>query len=217
MKFFLKKYYKFFLAAFALGFIVPYGNPALFKADLTDNYYEKYSKDYSLEETIVAYHMLVNTSVNAMLGMLLDSSAAVPGYVAMPPSDDNCSETNVSTYCLAMKLNKELADFEQFASNKTTEHDINGGEYDASQPLEEALSSARTETSTLKEQMDIAADALDLTLAVYNQIQIVYPMHKELNDLLLNLTAYNENLAEIRKIVELYPSKFNGASTIQCK
>jgi hypothetical protein len=220
MKFFLKKYYKFFLAAFALGFIVPYsyGSSGLFKADaLTENYYAEYSEKYSLEEAIVMYHMLVNTSVNAMLGMLLDDNAAAPGYVAMPPSDEECSDTNVSTYCLAVRLNKELADFEEFAGQKSTELDISGGEYSSSQALEEALSSARTETNTLKDQMAIAADALDLTLAVYNQIQIVYPMHKELEDLIINLQDYNNNLAKIRGIVELYPSKFNGASTIQCK
>jgi hypothetical protein len=216
MKFF-KKYLKFFVLAFALGFLAPYAKPELFSADTinADNYYEtNYS---SLEDAIVAYHLKTNEITNQYLSMLMNEEAATYGYVEMPPSDENCTGDNVSTYCLAVALNKNLVDFEKYVASKKSALDMSDDTFSGGKTFDESVDNIYEQTITLDDQLAIAGDSLDLTLAVYNQIQIIFPVHKELTDLIKNMTAYRDNLAKVRSIIELYPGKFNGATTAQCK
>ena len=83
--------------------------------------------------------------------------------------------------------------------------------------ISEALDKATEQRTTFEDQEVLAEQALDLTLAIYNQVQVVYPVHTELSILISNLENYRSNLAKIRDVIEFYPSKFNGASTAQCK
>lgn len=221
MKLFLKKYLRFFVLAFAFGLFVPHINPALFKADLTDNPYQEISDNSTgedaLEKALVAYHINTNKIVNDTLALLFDATIDV-SEISMPPSGSNCEEENVSTYCLAVKLNDNLVQFEEFvASKKSVGFDSTSQEFTNIETLNDAIKVAGQESIVLEDQLAIANDALDLTLAVYNQIQIVYPLHKELRKMLDNLMTYRSNLADIRNLVELFPSKFNGATTTQCK
>gem|GEM_PF-1118103 len=215
MKTFLKKYFRFFVLAFVLGFFVEYVNPQLFKADLTgitDDYYE--TEFASLEDAIVGYHLKANEITNTYIELLLDEDSGEYGFVSFPPSDDGCDLSNLSTYCLAVALNENLTSFEKYLAGKTQEIEFDPEE---TLSLKTGATYAEAQNTTLEDQIAVASDGVDLTLAVYNQLQTVYPLHSELSDLFINMVDYKNNLTKIRGILELYPSKFNGATTAQCK
>lgn len=65
-------------------------------------------------------------------------------------------------------------------------------------------------------EIEVAGDALDKTLAAYNELQMAYPIHKENIKLIKNLEEYNKKLAEIRREIESFPGKFIDASTTKC-
>lgn len=219
MKTFLLQYGRFFLLAFFLGFLMPRLQGSALRADVT-----AYDSFESLDAMIVTYHEQANSITNKYIEKLL---ANPKPDVLYPSSTDGCREDNLSTYCLAYSLNEELVAFEQALLNrKDTLEDLGaqieeaGGEDGESTDvfsLEDALSQSIQQNFVIEEQIKAAEDALDLSLAVYNQIQVVYPLHKEMENLHKNLENFNEALALLRSTIDLYPSRFNGATTAQCK
>jgi len=213
------KFLKWFALAFVAGFLLPHSYGSLLSADVLESTYD----GSSLEDAIKQYHLDNNAKVDEFLGLLLDENFAQPDYVSYPPdlegsTEPDC-EDNVSTFCLAEALTANLEEFEKFLQKNQNNLDFGTAEDDSIEPitLEDAFSEASAQRITVDEQVKLAEETLDLTLALYNQIQLVYPVHKEMLDLIENLDDYRGNLAEIRNIIELYPSKFNGASTAQCK
>jgi predicted DNA-binding protein YlxM (UPF0122 family) len=117
-------------------------------------------------------------------------------------------------------LNQNLGEFEKYLVSHKSEY--NFSEYEGEDgssviSLEEAFEAASAQRSTVNDQIVSAENTLDLTLAIYNQVQIVYPVHAELVELIKNMEDYRTKLSKVRDILELYPSKFNGATTAQCK
>lgn len=214
------KYLKWFALAFVAGFLLPRSYGPLLSADVLKSKYD----GGTLEEVITQYHLDQNEIVNEnYLALLLDEDFAQSGYVAYPPNlegstEPNC-ENNVSTFCLAVALNANLEEFEKFLVNHQDSLDFSPDDDETTGPtsIQEAFNEASTQRTTVDEQIQLATETMDLTLAVYNQVQLVYPVHVEMLKLVENLDDYRGNLAEVRNIIELYPSKFNGASTAQCK
>lgn len=207
------------MLAFLGGFFLPasYGN-FLQASSLQDQ--ETPYDSMVLDEAILSYHTGVNATVNEYLEHLLDANAAEYGYVNYPPEDDLCTPNNFSTYCLAVRLNQELLGFEIYLEkNKDKVNDLLEDERkeEGVVSLEDALEAATAQRTAINDQILLARDALDLSLAVYDQVQIVYPVHVQMNALIRNMEEYRDQLAAVRRVVELYPSKFNGASTIQCQ
>lgn len=205
------------MLAFFAGLFLPQVSPNLLKADLSNNYYENNYE--SVEDGILAYHQWVNLTVNLYISLLMDEDFADFGYVELPPSDADCtSGKNVSTYCLAVILNDNLNDFNEYMvahkNDFSTSYDYSGPN---TYTWSAALDAAFMQQNTIENQMQMSEDALDLTLSVYNQIQLIYPVHKEFTDLIMNLEEYRDNLGDLRAIIDSYPSRFNGASTFQCK
>lgn len=214
MKTFFIQYGRWFVLAFVLGVLLPYANPEFFKADTTANAYA----DYKLEDALVAYHLNVNKITNTYLEMLLDPDAAKLGYVEYPSDDSLCDgRSNFSTYCLAFTLNAELTQFEENLSTRVDQFDLENGDFSEVTSLQGALQSATSQRELLQEQVSTAEDALDLNLAVYNQIQTVYPIHVELTKFIQNLEDYRNNLAALRDTLTPYPAKFNGLTSTDCK
>lgn len=219
------KWIKWFALAFVAGFLLPRSYGLLLSANSLDGIYDDYS---NLEEVIKAYHLNANGIVDYYLERLLDPNQAEYGYVSYPPDlpdedgapSPDCGETNVSTFCLAMALSDNLEEFEKYLQKHQNELDF-GTATDSDGntliTLEDALDMASSQRSTVDNQVQLAEETLDLTLAVYNQVQLVYPLHTEMMTLIENLDDYRSNLAEVRNLIEQYPSKFNGASTAQCK
>lgn len=219
------KVLKWFVLAFVAGFLLPRSYGPVLTADLLG--YQKTQYDgLELEEAIKAFHLANNEIVNSYLELLLDPDYASLGYVSYPPDLEDTTQPlcdadqkNVSTFCLAVVLNTNLEEFNKYLVKEQDKLDFTPEDEETAAPrsLDDALEAASSQRTIVDNQILLAEDTLDLTLAVYNQVQIVYPIHEEMLDLIRNLDDYRGNLAEIRNIIELYPSKFNGASTAQCK
>lgn len=214
MKIFFIQYGRWLLLAFVAGFILPRANPHFFAADSLANPYD----DYGLEDALVAYHLRVNEVTNTFLQMLMDPDAEKLGYVSYPSDASACDDnTNFSTYCLAVVLNQELTQFEDSMIARGGEFDLSEGDFSDVTNLQSALKNARSQGELVQEQVSAAEDALDLNLAVYNQVQTVYPLHLELTEFISNLEDYRDQLGEVRSTLSSFPSKFNGASSSACK
>lgn len=167
---------------------------------------------YSLEEAVIAFHTQMNDIANGYIKKLLKTKSPNVSY---PAADDECESDNVSTFCLAVKLNAELKDFELEISGRKDDFKEPGDT--AVYSLEEAAQSVAERRNFIANEIGSARETLDLTLATYNEIQNVYPIHKELVTLIKNLETYRSNLADIRNEIAIYPAKFNDATTIECK
>ena len=231
MKNFFIEYGRFFLLAFVLGFLIPrFDGGALQASTLSfDDYSETYRGMESLDEMILAFHKNMNDTTNDYIERLLASEKP---NVLYPASDEDCKMgSNLSTYCLAVVLNENLlafetvllerkdtlAELEDLASAEAETEEGEDASSDRPDTLDTALQFANQQALVVVEQMQNAEDTLDLTLAVYNQIQIVWPLHVELEDFRANLEGFRDSLADVRDVIEGYPGKFNGASTAQCK
>lgn len=207
------QYGRWFILAFLLGVIWPYVNPDFFKADAT-NVYDSYD---DLEDVLVAYHLRVNELTNTALEMLMNPDRIKLGYVEYPSDDAGCDTgKNASTYCLAVAINEELTQFEESLISRANEYNLET-DFTEVTTLYTALNEATSQRDLIQEQIDTAEDALDLSLAVYNQIQIVYPLHIELTKFIENLEDYRDNLGDLRRTLSRYPSKFNGVTSMECK
>lgn len=211
------QYGRFFLLAFALGFMMPRLSPVLLKTSVTE-----YASAENLDTLIVGYHLQVNEITNGYIERLLASENP---DVLYPPSDEGCDDENLSTFCLAKALNESLTAFEkELMSRKSELEDLSSTSEDTESEegasvltFGDALLKASQQKSVVEGQMQSAEDALDLTLAVYNQLQVVYPIHKEMLTFRTNLESFRDNLSLVRNVLELYPSRFNGATSAQCK
>ena len=209
---FLKKHYRGIALSFLIGVLMPAALGPTLKADVSsDNFFDGID---TVDEVVVVYHILANDSTNLALTLLTDEEYqdySSTDYV----NPEYCSVSNVSTYCLAVSLNELLVHFEEKLRSMENDYDV-----DANTDIS-SLNSAITQALYDREQIEIeiqaARDTLDLTLAVYNQIQTVYPLHKEMADLIGNMETYRDNLAAIRGQMELYPSRFNNATSATCK
>lgn len=202
--------------AFVLGIAMPYVMAGNLLTSVTNPYD---NRSESVENIVIQYHLAVNKLTNEFIDTLLSEEKPNVNYVN---NDEECESGNVSTYCLAVVLNAELENFELAIVQRKSDVTYQSNDSDTEggteiRTLEQAIEANAKQQSFIEEEVMAARDTLDLTLAVYNQIQIVYPVHKEFQKVIGSLETYNKKLAEIRKSVELFPSKFNDASTVSCE
>lgn len=210
MNFSFSQYGRWIGLAFVMGFFLPLFQPAFGRASVVD-----YSdSSLSVDDMIVQYHSNMNQITNDFIDRLIHSDDP---NVLYPPSDESCDSDNVSTFCLAQKLNDELTAFELGLLSHRDEIPEEITLDLEPTDLNTAFQKASEQNNVLQEQRQYSQDTLELTLAVYNQIQVVYPMHTEMLRLITNLKSYRDNLAALRDVIELYPNKFNGATTAQCQ
>lgn len=214
IKAFLKTYAKHFTLAFILGAIVPVlVNPGSLKTDIST--YEQNYKEAGLETTIVEFHLNMNEITNGYLERM--DEVVQSGGEPNVAYDESCAESNLSTFCLASELNAELTGFEMTLRKHRQDFEFDSTASLSTLNLSDALEGSVTRQALIDDEITAARGALDLNLAIYDQIQTVYPIHAELVDLINNLESYRENLASIRGEVQLFPSRFNDATTTFCQ
>lgn len=203
--------YKFYAALFGLAFAGGMFLPNL-SGNLKASAIDYSDRKYSLEEAVIAFHTEMNGITNDFIKKLLSRSSPNVSY---PDDDSKCASDNLSTYCLALKLNMELTTFEKEISGR--KDDFKEASDSSTYTIEEATQHVAERRNFIEDEINTARETLDLTLATYNEIQNVYPVHRQLVGLIKNLETYRSNLADIRNEIAFYPAKFNDATTIECK
>lgn len=191
-----------------LAFVAGLASPSLLKASVL-SYGDK---EFTLEEDVIRFHLAVNSLVNDYLDVLTTEESPVVDY---PGSEEGCTEENVGTFCLAVALNDELRAFESGMLYRREQ--FRDDEDEATISLEDAIEAQSNRIELIDSEVEAARKAVDLTLAVYNEAQLAYPLHQEFVQLIRNLEDFRDELALVRDSVELYPARFHNATTIQCK
>lgn len=166
----------------------------------------------TLEEDIVNFHIEMNEITNGFLEKLSSGFTPDVSYVLNP---EDCYKNNVSTFCLAVALNEEFTEFEVGLNER--EGEFKDSDDEERKSFEEAVEENAYRITLIQNELKSAEEAMELTLATYNEIQIVYPLHKEFQSLFKNLEDFRDGLADIRNVIEYYPGKFNDATTKDCK
>lgn len=203
------KKYSSYLAVLGLAFLAGMLAPEL-RADYAQTSVGTYGDDEVFEDDLIELHTTMNDITNEFLDNLFTEQELVLEY---PLDGEGCTEDNVSTYCLAVKLNDELYAFEESIVKAERKKELEPGTTN----LEDAVTQSAARKNFIETELFAARETLELTLSVYNEVQNVFPTHKALLTTIVNLEDYRNNLAKIRDVIELYPGKFNDASTIQCK
>lgn len=200
------------LILFAVTFLLAFFTPSLYADNAKTSVLEYGSKSTSVEDDVVRFHLEVNKLTNDFLKKLIKEDKPNVDY---PLADEECSKDNVSTFCLASILNEELTSFEigMLAQKKRFKDPSDTRNLS----LDDAIKNQSDRSLLIDGEVQSAKKAIDLTLAVYNEAQLAYPVHKELTYMIKNIEEYRDNLSKVRDSVELFPGEFNDASTAQCK
>lgn len=202
------------IAVFAMGALLPWALPGLgqfLQADVTNPY--STSRSIAVEESLVQFHLTVNDITNAFLEDLTSSEELNVNY---PGSPEECSEDNRSTFCLGVALDHELQLLELALLEERDKVDYSDVDGRLSN-LEDALQNNPNKQIRLEDELRVARETVELTLAVYNEAQLIYPLHVELSSMTEHLQSTRDQLASLRDTVELYPSRFNDVTTLMCK
>ncbi|MBI4994293.1 hypothetical protein HZC21_01455 [Candidatus Peregrinibacteria bacterium] len=155
-----------------------------------------------------------------------------------------CDSKNLSTYCLAMVVTNKYFEFRanmlkaremekqkaatQFATQTgkkpqagetsdtlIQQRTLFGAIGDIFQG-EKAIQSYGVAINDIDREIDLARQALDQTLASYNEMQMALIMHSKYKKIIESLETYRDKISEIRKEVDLYPITFLDLTTTAC-
>ncbi len=202
-----RNYAVLFLSSLLIGFFVPLLWSGPLEASALTN---PYTKARSWDEAVIQYHLKVNKTTNEYLKKLTNQPQP---DVSFPGSPEKCGKKNVSTYCLSVVLTEQLH-FLETDLVKRKGQTVGISEVDL---LDNAIQENISRRKAIETEIESARHSLDLVLALYDQVQVVYPIHEEYLSLIKNLEKYRDALGKLRDQIELYPSKFNDAVTAQCE
>ncbi len=172
------------------------------------NPYDK--EELTVREVEKAYHTRVNDIFNAKLTLLKQGEKG--GGTTEAPKNDECSENNYSTYCLALAVAKEYDQY-SVALNKKKAYVVIT---DENATLEQVSLMTISQHNEIVNELDRSRKALDIGVKTYDELLAAYRMHLQYEKIIKSLTKYNKKLSEYRKEVEKLPGKFIDATTTQC-
>lgn len=161
-----------------------------------------------------------NDKIETMLATDLSDPNSQP-----PPENGECSEKNVSTYCVAMAATDM---YEAYVNtlNKVSAHvGPYEGDTDIAMPsfiaggnlnLSDILNLTGSRNELIADEKVEAGDILDMAIAAYNELRLAYPMHKKYQEILLKLTDFRNFLSDIRVKTAKLPGKFIDATSSSC-
>lgn len=169
-----------------------------------------------------------------------------PGFIVDPETKKptalrvKCERTgkdiNHSTYCLAEEASNEYFEFKDaLESAKKYQKDLaieffqtksGTGVSDAPNTITDATVDFTTGIKALQKsgeyinqidlEADIARQALDQTLAAYNELQMALPLHRKYREVITALEKFRDGIAKVRDQIELFPSTFKDVTTPAC-
>lgn len=187
-------------------------------AEATQTDIDRYSRNnVNLREAILLYHKDMNTFFDKKLDSLLSKAPDDPDVVP-PPEGEECSTSNVSTYCVAMAAVDKYEAFRRALLLTHSPYSVDPSEGDEVVYYDiENVSDAQAERQTLiQNQLELSEKVLDVTLATYQETYLYYNLHTEYWSLIEALEDYRDGLSDVRKEVENYPFKFHNRTTTEC-
>jgi len=172
------------------------------------NPYDK--EQLTIQEIEKAYHKRVNDIFNAKLTLLKQGEKG--GGTTEIPKNDECSENNYSTYCLAITVAKEYDQYEAALNKRKAYVTITND----NATLGEVSLMSISQSNEIINELDRSKKALDIGIKTYDELLAAYRMHLQYEKIIKSLTKYNKKLSEYRKEVEKLPGKFIDATTTQC-
>lgn len=185
-------------------------------ASAEDPYVERYSRSrVPLDQAVLRYHNDMNSLFNEHIEKLFSIDPDGKTYVVKPPEDQNCgSAKNISTYCLSMRA---LDRYDAFVRAMDTHRGYLKEQADNStKTINELLGASERRLDLINEQVLQAERVMSTTLAAYDQLQTMYPLHVQYQELLGELEQYRDGLADVRREVEHYPGSFQNVTTADC-
>ncbi|MBA4336965.1 hypothetical protein C0416_04315 [bacterium] len=195
------------MAIFALTTSVLWSASMLYASSAVNPYD---NEKLTVQEVEKAYHKRVNEIFNAKL-TLLKKGEKGNGTTEVPKNDE-CGETNYSTYCLAKTVAKEYDQYSFALSKRKAYVTIT----DKTITLEQAALMTISQNNEIINELDRSRKALDMAVKTYDELLAAYKMHLQYEKIIKSLTKYNTKLTEFRKEVEKLPGKFIDATTTNC-
>lgn len=163
------------------------------------------------------YHQAMNKYFNDKMENLVkilgDEKFAQNPDFNTPKEGEECKETNVSTYCVAMGATDMYTDLLKTLDKmgQTIKKE------DGAISPDEVLIATNQRDNDIAEVIEESELVLDATLAAYNEFRLAYPMHKQYEIVMTNLINYRKTLESLRNDVTKFPSKFIDSSSSYCK
>lgn len=185
---------------------------------LANNPYDKNLQ--SLQAAIALYHKNVNDLFNAKMELLIKGK----GTDTLPYNQNGnldpagCDDKNVTTLCLSVAALEYFEDFKvamAIRSERFWKEEEEGDDLQ-SLSINDILITQSLRAEAIAQEVTVAEIALDRSLAAYNELRVAYPIHKQYEQIIVDLTKYRDALADVRDEIELYPSKLLDASTPSC-
>lgn len=188
----------------------------------------------STSTVISDYHNYVNGVFNEYTKVMI--SASISDKRGDPPEKaENCPNdpsSNFSTFCLAVNLlgddgknDRGYINYKN-ALQKRRNDLVDKAEKDPTNPFSQAalnmmdsMTAVRNfaiKKTNLDHEIDAAKKALDVSLATYDELRVLYPMHKEYLKIFDALVNYRDKLVEVRKQTDQFPATFIDVTTSKC-
>ncbi len=160
-----------------------------------------------------------------------------------PPENGECTAENYSTYCVsrAMLIGEGIGGRDGYMDYlkalecrrgrifDTVDDETAWKKYQDAMILGEKNENEASDTLQLQRTLAVSGrvakidreitaskQALDVTLATYDELKTAWAMHKRYVNIYKNLVKFRDKMVEIRHHVEEYPSKFIDATTTMC-
>lgn len=126
---------------------------------------------------------------------------------------EKCGE-NVSTYCVSMLgTDMYLQYLQKMTDLRPTLEQVD----EAILPVQHLIAVTAERNERMDQEVERARQALEGTLAVYNEYRLAYPLHKKYEQIIKDLIKYKLALKDLRLETAQFPGKYVDTTSDQCK
>ncbi|MBD3360204.1 hypothetical protein GF366_00210 [Candidatus Peregrinibacteria bacterium] len=164
------------------------------------------------------YHLGMNSYFNDKIERLVELMEEEDFFnhvdFVAPEDEENCTDTNVSTYCVAVGA---LDIYIDYLNELNALKGFLPGTAEEIQTQEEAVRETGIRKDEIAKEAEEAKLVFEATISAYDQFRLAYPTHIKYETIINNLIKYKLALKRLRNRIERFPSKFIDASSSECK
>jgi len=191
-----------------------------------------FASDNSLENYAATYHLEINEIVNqhvyAMISFFntktdLDSLSEEDINLLVAPAENALEEEcyrkteddlmNITSTCLNYKMRARYNEYSDLLDSQADGFNV---DVDEVTNQKELIGASGSQQSFIFAQKQEASDLIEQTVKFYNQLYFSYPIHKQYEQTIDQLTELKSNLKKLRRKLKRYPSKFHNATSTSC-